>query len=499
MRTSRAILLKSVADVAARGTSVISFPLIARHAGPDGYGAYGQITALASLVIPLTSLGITNAVVRFYVPHAWTSQLMRSVLRTSGFLLATALTIALVVYWQAADLGALLLDWPNSTALFQAGAVLLIAGTFELFVLEILRSRDWLMGYALFQLAQTLLTVLAVAVLLPSGYGVVELIVAMCVIKFALIGAASVMMVAKRVTLQSTQSDISIPISKMVRFGFPITVSGIGLVLVNVGDRGVIGHYLPAEALGRYSAVYVLAGLLTLASGPLFLPAYPRLMQASLSGRKDLMEADVWLFHRYLTLSLVPMALFLILIVEPVMSLMGGSGFQVAPTVVALIVAGIFIDQWNGLAHYVLMCNDRTFLLQNTWLGFGLANVLANIVAVPIWGLHGAALVTLLSFIGLNAVVLTSARRHLPVMQLYGWKLAIRCLIGSLAAAGLGALLLGTLDGGAVAIVIAGLAFWVCYAAILIVWRQIGANDLTILKTAIWSPRRSAVSESEPY
>ena len=98
----------------------------------------------------------------------------------------------------------------------------------------------------------------------------------------------------------------------MVRFGLPLAVSGLGLWMMNVGDRLVVGHYLTPAALGRYTAVYTFASLMLALNAPLNLPLYPMLMNAVASNDSSALAGYVRRFHRYATLALVPAAVGLI-------------------------------------------------------------------------------------------------------------------------------------------------------------------------------------------
>ena len=483
MKTSRAIVLKLIADVAARATSVVSFPIIARYAGADGYGAYGQLTTVVSLVIPFASLGVTSAIVRFFVGGDWNSRLIRNAWRTALVLLVSTLVVSSLMFFGATSLGELLLNWPRSAELFRLGGVLVLLGSLEAFLLELLRARGWLVSHVLFQIIQTLVTVSAVAFLLPRGYGIVDLAVALCWIK-ALLILSTIGYLASIARTPDGTNESPVSVTRMIRFGFPITVSGLGLILVNVGDRAVIGHYLSAGALGRYGAIFVVANLLTLASGPFNLPVYPRLMQATLSRRADLVAADIRLFHRYLSLALIPTAVFLGLMVRPALMLMGGPDFGVPLIIGALIIAGIFLDQWNGLAGYLLICNDRTVFMQNLLLGFGFFNVAANILVTPRLGLLGAALLTLITFLGLNAVVFRAATSFAPLAHLYRWRTAAHALIAAGIGALVGAIALNASSSLLFSVAIATILYWTVCLGLLFVSKQIGSDDIAILRNA---------------
>ena len=487
MTTSRAVLLKGVADVAARGTALITFPILAAHVGAAGYGAYGQVSTIVGLVVPFASLGIGSAMVRFFAARAWTPVTARQIARIGTIVIGLAVIPTALMALFAEQLNDLFLGYPDGGDLFLWGSLLVLLGAAEVWVLDLLRSRDWLFQYSLIQLSQSVLLVGAVAILLPNGYGIVALVQATAAIKaLALIGAVATAVRHARYEEPPKDANESAPrLSAMIRYGLPLTVAGFGLWMVNLSDRLVIGNIETPAELGRYGAAYTLANLLVLASSPLMLPVYRRYMKASLEKDEASIAADTRLFHRYLSLALIPFAVYLGVMGVPVLEILGGDDFRISAVLPALLVAGLFLDQWNGLAHYLLVSGDRTFLLQNLWLACGFMNIAVNLVVVPVYGIEGAAGVTLLSFVLLEGAVFYAASRRAPLWRLYRWDSSVRAAIAGAVAGAAAWAVEREIESGAGALPLATLAFGAVFLVLIVLMREIHRQDVGILARAV--------------
>src|SRR6201999_3189073 len=97
MTTTRGVLLKTVADLGARASAFLTFPIMAHFAGAGGYGAYAQLNTVVGFVVPFAALGLGSTMVRFFASPPWSKSLMRRALRVGGRLFLVASGVGLIV------------------------------------------------------------------------------------------------------------------------------------------------------------------------------------------------------------------------------------------------------------------------------------------------------------------------------------------------------------------------------------------------------------------
>ena len=277
---------------------------------------------------------------------------------------------------------------------------------------------------------------------------------------------------------------------EMVRFGFPLTVAGLGLWMVNLSDRLVIGAFMTPADLGLYGAAYTLASMLLLTTAALSPPAHPRFMSAVQAGDQPQLQREVRTFHRYTALTVVPGAIFLAALMHPALLILGGPEFNLDVLVGVLIVAGIFLDQWNGLAHYILAAFDRTPFLENAWLVCGALNIGLNLIAVPAWGLRGAGAVTLISFVVLELLIFREASRHADLRHLYQFTTTMRSALAGGLAGGVALILLELLGEDLIPTAIAAASFWIVYLIAATLVKALRRADFELLLSAVGLERQ---------
>lgn len=484
--TSRGIIFKGFAEVAGRLSGLIIFPIMARYAGAAGYGAYSQVNTVIGFIIPFASLGLGQAMVRFFATEKWTEGARNRLIRIILFIIYLSVPLSILMAIVAPALNRLFLNWEQGVQLFRWGALLIVLGAIEQLLIDFLRSRQRLVYLSSIQLIQIGMMVVAVVILLPLGYSIVELIKAVLIIKAVIILSVFIGFWTWDQPIAGVAHRSKASIRRMVRFGLPLTVAGVGLWLMNFGDRLVIGYFMTAKALGLYGAVYLMAFLLCAVNTPLNLPLYPRLMRAIASGDTRYIAREVRIFHRYANLILVPSAIFLIVIIRPLLLLIGGEAFRVDILLVGMIVAAIFLDQWNSISHYTVSCVDQVTFGQNTWLSAGVLNLGINLFTVPLFGLHGAALATFITFLLLEFMFFLKANKYVPIRSLFRFDVTWKAGLSSLIGVGIIALLIGNAKPTAWSIIACSAIFGITYLFCMILFREIDKSDFLQLTRALF-------------
>ncbi len=217
-------------------------------------------------------------------------------------------------------------------------------------------------------------------------------------------------------------------LARYASYGFPIAASlALALVLTST-DRFLLALFLDDAAVGAYHAAYSLSNRtldvlfiwLGSAGGPALVMALER------GGRARLDEAAREQASLFLFLAL-PAAVGLALTAHPLAELMIGKELRAATASVTPLIA--LSALMAGLTTYyfgqafTLGRNTRALFLTMA-IPAG-ANVMLNLVLIPVLGLTGAALATALSYsLGLAAAILIG-RRVLPLPA--PWPALLRC------------------------------------------------------------------------
>jgi O-antigen/teichoic acid export membrane protein len=201
-----------------------------------------------------------------------------------------------------------------------------------------------------------------------------------------------------------------------VAFGAPLIVQELAGLVLDSGDRVMIRTYLGGNPLGLYSVAYGLASyvntLLYTPIGLAIVPIYMRLWNSE--GRKQTIE---FLSYGLKVFLMAAGALFAIAAAasRDAVLLLASSKYQGAEALIPTLVAGLLIYTVQIFLSAGLLIKKRTLAMAVTLSVSAALNIVLNYVLLPMMGLQGAALATLLSYLAGTVALAALAYRELPL------------------------------------------------------------------------------------
>lgn len=222
-------------------------------------------------------------------------------------------------------------------------------------------------------------------------------------------------------------------LAEYARYGLPVALSLILALVISATDRFLLAAFLDATAVGVYHAGYSLANRtldvmfiwLGMAGGPALVAALER-------GGRPALEASAREQASLMILLTLPAAVGVALVARPLAEVMVGEALVAgAAHVTPWIAVGAFC---SGVTTYYLhqafTLGRRTSLLFAAMTVPAGANLLANIVLIPRFGIEGAMWATAGSY-GLGALASFALGRQampLPVPLDVIWRAGLACV-----------------------------------------------------------------------
>ena len=187
-----------------------------------------------------------------------------------------------------------------------------------------------------------------------------------------------------------------------------------------------------AEAVAFYSTGYKFIDGMLLISSFFTLAFFPVMAQYARENPQLLMRTYQQALKGLLLLGL-PIATVTTFVAEPLIVTFFGPEFQPAVRPLQVLIWFLPLSYVNGLTQYVLIALNQQRYLTRAFVAAVGFNLAGNIAIVPVMGMEGAALMTILSEVVLLAPFLRGIYRHLGPLPLLG--LAWRPVVASAALA----------------------------------------------------------------
>ncbi len=430
IKTSRSVYLRDAAIIGLTQvfTALCGFlllPLVTKALGPYEFGIWSQISTTVSLLTPLAVLGLSMSLVRFLSGEQNPAQLRDGFYSILLFVGSTGLILSLAVFLASGFIASVFLQDPSATPFIRAGAFLIACSALDQLPLLYFRIVQQTWTFALLTVYRTFGQLLMIVVFLSMGFGLCGVIGATLI--------ASCSLFAFALYRVYSQIGFSIPsfsnIGEHVRFGLPLTPNALIRWITDSSDRYVIGFFLGVQAVGIYSAGYVLGSILYMLVTPIQFILYPTLSRHYNEQNLDEVRKHISYSLKYYLMLAIPAVFGLSLLADPLMRLLTTAEFVSGSIVVPFIALSSLLA---GLFQIII---NITHLVKKTQLNLMIhiiaasLNCTLNIFLIPVLGISGAAIATLVSYVSMVLVVTEISFKYISFYV--DWKFVVKSIVSS--------------------------------------------------------------------
>jgi len=368
--------------------AVILLPILTTYLSMDEYGNYDLILSVASLLIPIVTLQIQQAVFRYLLSS--TREIDKSRFVTSAIsyiLISSAICYPIVfIFLKRMNLGTL-----NSVlicVLFYSEALYTLLG-------QIVRGLGFNIKYSVSVVVYSTVNLLFTAFLLVILHlGLEGVIVSLAV---SYLSADLYMIVASGMLKYYKINCINkASLTQLLKFSAPIVPSSVALWVVNLSDRLIIIHFMGAAANGIYAVANKIPSLYSTAYN-IFNLAWTE-TAARVSDDGNPAEYYTKLFHALFDF-LIGVMLGLIAATPLIFKVLVKGNYGEAFYQVPILYFGIFFNSLVNFYSGIYIALKRTKQVGYSSVAGAILNALINIFLIKEIGLYAASISTALSFL----------------------------------------------------------------------------------------------------
>ncbi len=382
------------------GMSLISFvliPVYTRYLTPGEYGVLALVLLFQALMARFYDLGLQNAVGRFYFDHTGEGAeegIGRMLFTTQVFLLLYGGLLSLGIVVLATPLSELLLHEAASASLLRIIAATLILEILAMPGLTLLRMEERSVAWVLLSSLRVLLTlVLNIYFVVVAGLGVQGILLGYAI--SAGVSAVAVLAITVKRWVPRFRWE---ELKKMLSFGLPFLPVLLGVLVIELSDRYLLEILRSVDEVGVYTLGTKFGQAMLLAVSAFSMGWAP--LRYRIYERPDARE----LYTRIATLF---MALALTGVVA--ISVWGDEIVQIAATpayfeasrVIPWVTAAYALYGLHIIVVTGMGVTKKTGPMAIVVAVAALANVGANLLLIPRYGMMAAAVTTT----GANAVL----------------------------------------------------------------------------------------------
>jgi O-antigen/teichoic acid export membrane protein len=218
--------------------------------------------------------------------------------------------------------------------------------------------------------------------------------------------------------LITSDVGISTPSFSVVKPYLPYTLPILPSVLcywfINLGDRYVIGYFMGADAVGVYSASYGLGAVLGLFYAPLTSTLFPAMVHCYESNKIQELKMHLKYSLKFFLMFAIPSFFGLSVLSKSLLVTLATSEFVEGYVVISIVALATVLFSCSSINTHVLNLFKETKKVGMIYSVSASINVVMNIILVPLVGIVGAAIATLITFAVHLFVVSKISFKRLP-------------------------------------------------------------------------------------
>jgi O-antigen/teichoic acid export membrane protein len=477
---SRDFATYGLGELLIKAFALITFPIYTRAFSPDEYGIMSYVTTLAGLLSATLVLGGDSAYARFFF-EAQTTERRQLISSTwIGFLAAWSIAVCAALL----PMSGAIADWsfgrPDTTALFSVALLTAPVALINRMCAQVLRNEFRARAYTALNVLSTALTVgLAVTAVLVLSLGLFGVLAGALV-------AELVMLPIRLWTARTMFRPVfSVPVLKaMLSFGVPIVPTSLAYWVFLTSDRLLLGKLSTLEQLGLYSVANSLVALTAIAItafGQAWTPHAFRVYEEE----PDQAPALYGRVMTYLLAGFGALAVGITAFGPDLLRILTDEPYFGAIAAVGPLALGMVAQASTQVTAGGITLTKRThYLAIHSWAAAGL-NVGLNLALIPPFGMIGSAWATAISYVYLTLAYLVTSQRLWPVAFEVHRSIAI--VVATLLIV-VGAWIVGA--PAAWPSTLAGIAWCVAYAVLLLVSRSLDVRELALVRGWFRAVRR---------
>ncbi len=396
-------LLFALSSFGSKVLVYLMMPLYTGILSPDEYGIITNIQDTSQLLLPLTCVGITNAIIRFGLDSACD----KKAVFTGGFA-ALGMGTALVALLYPV----LCIDTELDGYRWLVYLYVIVSCARNL-CSQFVRARQLTRLYAIDGLLNTtLLVAFYVIYLIPCRLGIVGYVLA--TITADALSAVFLILTAKLHRFFDVRSFDKALFGGMLKYSMPLIPASMFWWITNASDKKFVLYMLGAQEAGLYAFAYKIPNLLMLVS-TLFTEAWQLSAVADAGTGEERSSFFSKVFAGYqsiLTVGASGIILFSRLFVT-ILDGSGGAYYGAWRYIPILVIATVF-SCYAGYMSSVYMVEKKSNLnLYTTMAGAGL-NLVLNALLIRSFGVNGATAATFLSYLLVFVLRVVSSRKYIP-------------------------------------------------------------------------------------
>ena len=374
----------AIANLGSKLISILFIPYYTYVLSIVEYGTIDMINTSISLILPLITLSIFDATLRFTVKSRYSN---KDIFSSSIIVILIANIIVLLLYPILIKISFL----KNILGLFY---IIILVQSINIVIAQFTRGIGMVKQFAINGIINTFILVISNIILLSyfnmgiKGYFISVILAYML--------STLYLIISTKIWKLCSFKNINITIIKeMIRYSIPLIPNSLMWWIMNASDRYAITMFMGVAANGLYAVAYKIPTILNLLYS-IFSQAW-QLSAIEEGESKNKSEFYTNVFKVFSVVMCIGTS-FILMIIKPIIEIVLSTEFKNCWRYVPFLLLAVVFTSFSSFlgTNYIAM-KETKGVFKTSLIG-AILNIILNLILIPLIGLNGAAIATMISF-----------------------------------------------------------------------------------------------------
>lgn len=374
-------------------SGIILLPIVTKSIPIEDYGTWVQINVTIGLIPSIIMLGLPYSMLRYLAGEKNKDEIQEGFYSILIIIMVISAVTSFVIYSLSTPLSKYLFN--NNILIVQMLAIIIFIECINGTLFNFLRTYQYIKYYSILQIVKTIMNVCLIAYFIFNGYGIIGATFAILIIDIVLFTIIGIFIILK--------IGIKLPkfknITAYLKFGIPTIPSNLSSWVVDSSDRYIISIFLGTSFVGYYSPSYTLGNVINMFITP-FAFIIPAISSKYYDENNISVLDSIYKYSiKYYLIIAIPSMFGISLLSKSLLNILSTSeiaehGYLITPLVaLSALIVGLYV-----IFVQIIVLEKKTHITGVIWIIAAVVNIGLNIILVPMIGIIGAAVTTLLAY-----------------------------------------------------------------------------------------------------
>jgi O-antigen/teichoic acid export membrane protein len=360
--------------------------------------------------LPIGLLGLNTAMIRFFAAEKDKNKIRQDFYAVFTLITLFSVLLASTIFVFSGPLAIAFFGGSSSIIFVRLLSLIIILSVLDILYIEFFRAFQQMKKYSGLLISQQILEIIFISYAVLSGYSLFGALLSLILVRAFLL-LLCFLFINSQIGVGSP--DLSV-LKPYLLFCLPLVPAALSSWVVEISDRYVIAYLLDMSSVGIYSAAYNIGRVVSIFMAPIGIILLPAITNLYENNKIEELKMHLKYSLKFFLMFAIPSLFGLAFLSKSLLATLTTSEFLSAYLVVPIVALGTVFYVSAGISVDILVVLKRAKIILWATVGGASINLILNIILIPIIGILGAAISTLITFFFIAVVLWTQSFKGIP-------------------------------------------------------------------------------------